>query len=382
MKNYQYNHWDIYRKEKKIIIKNLLNGKIFETDILPKHNILGKINIPLSNLCTMNCLYCSEAEMNTKNPMVTSFEIGTSIIDAYFDFIRNKNDIEIVCLSFDYGGEPMCAFSALIQLSHYFRNQCAAYHKHSIIQMTTNGVWDTNLVDDVLMVVDEIIFSIDGNKEIHDKYRKYKNEESCFNLIVENAKKVYSAGKLKQISSVITLDTISNYTDYAKFFMENFSGTSIKVHAVMITGNAKLNELKKILLEIWSQFIIQIKQIVGDSITILNSKPDKDVFYAYFFGCEHMCMTNWFYWLNGTITCCTDRDYEPYIIGKVEKNIVNMNYERMHLLQNNNYIENITKCNDCLAKYYCSGGCSKFDNINCKRRIHKYAKLLIEKARL
>lgn len=384
MNSYQYDHWHILRKKRRIVIEDLTNGKKKEIVLPQKNIVLGKINIPLSNICTMNCVYCSEAESNARKPINTNIETAKEIIDAYFRFIHSKNNIENVRLSFDYGGEPMCMFSTLKELSSYFRIQCDIYKRQGIIQMTTNGVWDTSLVEKLLMAVDEIIFSIDGNSEMHDKYRKYKIKKHSFDLIIENAKKIYAAGKLKQISSVITSDTINKPAEYAKFFVDNFPGTTIKMGPVIITGGAKANEMEKIPFITWLQFVEHIKKLTQNSITILNSKPDKDVFFSYSYGCEHMCMTNWFYWLNDTITCCTDRDNDVYIIGTILGNNVKMNFDLMYLLENKNYIENISECDDCLAKYYCSGGCPTIrgKTINCDRRIDKYAKLLIERTGL
>lgn len=384
MESYKYKHWEILRKDKTIIITDSLGKLIYKAELSPKKNVLGKINIPLSNLCTMKCIYCSEYESNKKEPVITSIETAEAVIDSYFRFIVERENIQSVCLSFDYGGEPMCMFRTLVQLSHYFRRKCETFHKHGVVQMTTNGVWHTELVDDVLNTVDEVIFSIDGYKELHDKYRRYKSEKSGFDLIVKNARMVYKAGKLKQISSVITVDTISNCEKYAKFFLENFPGTTIKTNAVIITEEVKSNGIEKIPYATWNQFIDDMKQITQGSIEILNSKPDKDILLSYSYGCEHMQMINWFYWLNGTITCCMDREMSSYVIGILDKNRVNMNQTLMESLESQNYIENISKCRDCFAKYYCSGGCPKFrnDGINCDRRRKKYAKLLIERARL
>ena len=57
--------YSVYRDKLNIIVETNENKKLVFP--LKKQNIAtGKINIPLSNLCTMNCLYCSEAEYNQK----------------------------------------------------------------------------------------------------------------------------------------------------------------------------------------------------------------------------------------------------------------------------------------------------------------------------
>lgn len=340
---------------------------------------LAKINIPLSNICTMKCLYCSEAEYS-KNAVVNKEKYIIQILDEYFDWIEQYKYIEEVRLSFDYGGEPLCQFDLLKKTVLYFRKKCAIYEKTPFVMMTTNGTWNVKLINDILDFVDEIIVSIDGPKEIHDKYRKYKCEESKYELIVSNAKAIMASGKLKHISTVVTRDTVLKTKEYAEFLLDNFAGSTVKVAAVILTGDAVNNSIDKISFNEWNYFISELRNIVGDKIALIDSKPEKKIDVRYEYGCEHMRMHNWFCWLDGSITCCTDREKDLYEIGRLIDDKIVINYDKMLELKNGNFIEHIEKCSNCIAKYYCTGGCPDFRDkkINCTRRIEKYAKLLIK----
>ena len=180
----------VYRNESTIFIETLDGARkeIILNDIIDK---TGNINIPLSNACTLNCLYCSEARYNEKHSITISKEVAFQIIDAYFVWIRNYPSITEVNLSFDYGGEPVCKIDLLECISTYFRKKCAENNYKSVVMMTTNCTWDADLLPRVLESVDEIIVSIDGPKQLHEKYRINKSGSSSFELILKNALAIY-----------------------------------------------------------------------------------------------------------------------------------------------------------------------------------------------
>lgn len=383
MKEYNENGYRVQREKSKIIVEKD-NGQKSLFDLVEKSSSIGKINIPLSNICTMECLYCSEAEYNRKQRISLDSHISHEIIDAYIEWISNYPEIKEVRLSFDYGGEPVCQLNILEDVVCYFRKKCQMQELKSIVLLTTNGAWDKKLLPRVIDCADEIIVSLDGPKALHEKYRKYKNECSVFDLIVKNTLEIKRVGKLKHISSVITQDTIKQPEKYIRFFMELFPYSTIKISAVIMTGNAIKNGVERVPLKDWKKFVCEINHIVDGKITIIDSKPEKKCDYKYIYGCEHMRMTNWFYWLDGKISCCTDRENTNYYIGYVKDEILKMDYLLMHKLKKYNAVENIEKCKGCLAKYYCCGGCPEFreDKLNCEKRVEKYAKIFIQKSKI
>ena len=270
------------------------------------------------------------------------------------------------------------------EVAYYFRNKCRENNLVSTILMTTNGAWKNELLPRVLDCVDEIIVSLDGPKEMHEKYRKCKGENSVFDIIVKNSMAINKARKLKHISSVITHDAIIFSKQYIKFFIDLFLGSVIKTAAVIVTGDAITNGIEKVSLADWDTFISEIKSIADGKITIIDSKLEKKTEYMYTYGCEHMRMTNWFCWLDGKILCCTDRENSKYYFGYVENHILKLNYEFMNGLKIYNDVENLDKCSECIAKYYCYGGCPHFRDgkLNCERRVEKYARMFIQKAKM
>lgn len=379
MSEYIYNDFQIVRRDNTIVIMNDRRSEIKKIILKPDLNLSAKLNISLSNMCTMKCKYCSEADYIRQGNKIISETDVYVIIDMYFLYILKMPYVKNIRLSFDYGGEPVCKLDILEKASFYFRNKCNQYGKNAIVQMTTNAAWDSELLPRIFAAVDEIIVSIDGYKELHEKYRVHKSSVSVFDIILNNTKLIYQNKRLTQISSVITKDTLENAEEYILFFKDNFPGTVVKMRAVITTGDAQNNNFERISLGDWKNFIYTVEILADGKLEILDSKPEKSLFTIHEYGCENMQMINWFYWLDGTITCCSDRKKRSYIIGKLENNNIILDYDFMDKISTENHIENISNCKTCIAKYYCAGGCPSFRNekINCDKRIRKYAEYLI-----
>lgn len=381
MEEYTYDQLRIMRYNNCISIFDD-NYLIKRLELLPENITLGKINIPLSNVCTMKCKYCSEADYIREEIRVMAEEDAYLIIDSYLEYIRGNSEIQSVRLSFDYGGEPVCQLKALENISEYFRKTCNKYGRQPTVEITTNCAWHESLLQRILSATDEVIVSIDGYKELHEKYRIHRSEGSVFSTIMNNAKSIYCSGKLKQISSVVTEDTLADVEHYINFLRENFPNGSVRMSPVIVTGDAENNGIERIPFSYWIKFTNTARNLANGKLKILDTKPEKSLTTMHHYGCEHMQMTNWFCWLDGKITCCTDRDTDIYVIGILDNHVLKMDYEKMSSFIEKNYVENIVKCDKCLAKYYCAGGCPSFRDgtLNCNRRIEKYAKLLVEKA--
>ena len=345
-------------------------------------NNTARLNISLSNICNLKCSYCSEGNYINKPPQVISVSDSFMVIDSYIKYILdNCTDykIDTIILSFDYGGEPVLKLDILEKISEYFKKICSTYSIKSIVQMTTNCAWDSLLLDRVCSALDEIIVSIDGYEELHNKYRINSSNYS-FNTIIYNAKKINERKKMKYISIVITMDCISHYKEYINFFIDNFYNSYIKISPVLFRGSAIKNNIDKIQYVEWNNFVKNILSISNDKIKILDTKPEKTFSKLYLYGCEYIKLIDWFFWTNGKITCCTDRDYDKLTIGLCKNHNLEIYYDLMNKLIFENNVENIETCKDCIAKYYCSGGCVKFRNskLNCEKRINKYLNMIID----
>ena len=138
MKGFFENGYQVLREGKHIIVKSDEKNEI-KFELMQECVKLGKLNLPLSNNCTMQCLYCSEAEYIREHKEVLNEKIAFQVIDAYFEWIKRYSNLETVRLSFDYGGEPVCQLGLLEKISNYFRNKCKEQNRMSSVLMTTKS---------------------------------------------------------------------------------------------------------------------------------------------------------------------------------------------------------------------------------------------------
>jgi len=380
MIEYQYKNYSLALIENDILITDNNTGLIKRIPLAEENKSLGKINIPLSNKCNMQCLYCGEAYYMEGEHKKIDIGFAFSAIKAYLRYIKYKAiEITKIQLSFDYGGEPVCELDNLEKIAGFFREECLKEEFTPIVQITTNGVWNSKMLPRIIETVDEVIVSLDGYKELHDKYRICKSGTAVFEQAACNARELYNLKKLKQFSCVITQDSIDNYEKLADFFAAEFPKTTVKMNPVIYTGSAVKNDVKRISVKEWNSFMKKIIERAGDKLKIIDCRPEKSPDKKYLYGCGYMDMTSWFCWIDKRITCCTDRDSEDYVIGIYEDNRLIMNEDLMSRLYSDNNVLNIEKCASCIAKFYCAGGCPKFRYglIDCDRRKEKYAGILI-----
>lgn len=376
----QVNGYSLVRTANEIIVHDIRNGTEATMTLVPPDDIVGKLNIQLSNICNMRCGYCSEGAYNKHDKQEVCIEDAQAVITAYLKHVISLPwAIHTVRLSFDYGGEPFCQLSRMVNIVGFFRKECAQKGITPLVQVTTNGVWSAGNLDIIRSFVDECIISIDGPRELHEKYRVPARGESVFDLIVNNAHNIYELGKLYQLSAVVTQNTIAHIPEFTSFFVDEFPNATVRIRPVMVMGEALEHGVQKIPLKVWREFVSEVRRLSGNRLRIIDTKPEKSLRTLYQYGCEYMNAASWFYWLDGNISCCSERESTQYRIGRCEFGRIEIDEDALVQLRSENNIEVLPQCSDCLAKYYCAGGCSKLrTQINCDIRRMKYAKLLIK----
>lgn len=153
------------------------------------NNTLTNLCLEVTQQCNMRCIYCSysgkfpykRAHNNTR----MSFNIAKRAIDF---FLTHSKESEGKFISF-YGGEPLLNF-ALIR-------KCIAYMNEKSDEkiyfgITTNGTLLNEEMIKFLLQTNkvQITISLDGPKEIHDRYRKFPSGEGTYDFIINNIKKI------------------------------------------------------------------------------------------------------------------------------------------------------------------------------------------------
>ena len=136
--------------------------------------------------CNLRCRYCfaDEGAYHAKREFM-SLETARRAIDF---LIEQSGSRRILETDF-FGGEPLMNFDVVKQTVRYAKEQAAKRGKKFLFTLTTNGLL---LKDDVAEFLnremENVVLSLDGRKEVHDAVRKTANGKGSFDLVIENLK--------------------------------------------------------------------------------------------------------------------------------------------------------------------------------------------------
>ncbi len=157
------------------------------TFLLPYYlkNKMHQLILQVTQCCNLRCSYCTYSG-SYKNRLhsnsIMTIETAEQAIDF---FMKRTKDIMNVSVSF-YGGEPMLNLALIKHCVDYIKKRY--YGKSIDFGMTTNGtLLDVNSITFLANNRFDLIISLDGPKEIHDKNRRFaKNGEGSFSVIMDN----------------------------------------------------------------------------------------------------------------------------------------------------------------------------------------------------
>ena len=124
----------------------------------------------VSHDCNLRCRYCfaSTGDFGTGHRMTMDFETAKRAIDFVIAKSGHRRNIEVDF----FGGEPLMNFDVVKRLVTYARSVEKERGKHFRFTLTTNGVLiDDDVIDFANREMSNVVLSLDGRKEIHDRLR-------------------------------------------------------------------------------------------------------------------------------------------------------------------------------------------------------------------
>ena len=153
-------------------------GKLFAPDTFApmagqlKQKTAGVVKalcLHIAHTCNLNCSYCfaSQGKYHGERA-VMSYEVGKRALDFLMENSGTRRNLEVDF----FGGEPLMNFQVVKDLVAYARSIEKEKGKNFRFTLTTNGV----LVDDDVIQwanreCSNVVLSLDGRKEIHDRFR-------------------------------------------------------------------------------------------------------------------------------------------------------------------------------------------------------------------
>lgn len=153
----------------------------------------------ITESCNLRCKYCiySGAYQGQRkhNAKTMSFASARKALNRFL-----KSSKDEVHISF-YGGEPLLAFNLIKQIIEYAEPTTT---KQIHWSMTTNATLMTPEIAEYLLQKQFLLtVSLDGPREIHDRYRVYPNGKGTFTKIIKNLTYLHSLDEEYFKSNVI-----------------------------------------------------------------------------------------------------------------------------------------------------------------------------------
>ncbi len=137
--------------------------------------------------CNLRCKYCfaDTGEYHMHSRSLLSAETGKKALDWLVSHSGNRRNLEVDF----FGGEPLMNFGVIKEVVAYGRELEKKHGKVFKFTTTTNAVlMNDEIMDFLNREMDNVVISIDGRRDVHDRMRPTPNGKGSYDLIIEKAK--------------------------------------------------------------------------------------------------------------------------------------------------------------------------------------------------
>ncbi len=351
-------------------IEELKNeGKLFTSDdyadlafdFKARNTVVKALCLHVAHTCNLNCEYCfaSQGKYHGDRALM-SFEVAKQAIDFLIENSGSRRNLEVDF----FGGEPLMNFEVVKEITAYCRSIEKEKGKNFRFTLTTNGVLlDDEVIDFANKECHNVVLSLDGRKEVHDRLRKTVNGVGSYDVIVPKFK--HFVERRGNRGYYMRGTFTHNNTDFTNdiFHMADLGFTELSMEPVVCPPDDPYALTYDDLPVLFEQYEILAKDMLrrekeGTPITFYHYMLDLGsgpCIYKRISGCgsgtEYMAVTPW-----GDLYPCHQFVGDPkYLLGNVYDGVTNTAVQDEFKLCNA-YAR--PDCKDCWAKLYCSGGCA------------------------
>ena len=329
-------------------------------DFKARNTVIKALCLHVAHTCNLNCTYCfaSQGKYHGDRALM-SFEVGKQAIDFLIAHSGTRTNLEVDF----FGGEPLMNWEVVKQIVTYARSQEPIHHKNFRFTLTTNGVLvDDEVIEFANKEMSNVVLSLDGRKEVHDRLRKDYAGNGSYDLIVPKFQKFARArgDKSYYIRGTFTHNNVDFTNDI--FHMADLGFTELSMEPVVCAPGDPYALTEEDMPVLFDQYELLAKEMLrrkkeGRGFTFYHYMLDLThgpCIYKRISGCgsgtEYMAVTPW-----GELFPCHQFVNEPeYSLGNVWDGVTNEKVRNEFKLCNA-YAR--PECQDCWAKLYCSGGC-------------------------
>ena len=330
-------------------------------DFKKRRTVVKALCLHIAHDCNLACKYCfaEEGEYHGRRALM-SFEVGKKALDFLVANSGNRVNLEVDF----FGGEPLMNWDVVKRLVEYGRSLEPAYNKKFRFTLTTNGVLlNEEILEFANKEMSNLVLSIDGRKQIHDRMRPFRGGQGSYDLIVPKFQR--AAESREQLNYYVRGTFTRNNLDFSEdvLHLADLGFKQISVEPVVAPPEADYSIREEDLPKLKEEY----DKLAAE---MLRRKREGNGFQFFHFmidleggpcvakrlsgcgsGTEYLAVTPW----GDLYPCHQFVGNEKFLMGNVEEGILREDI-RDRFKCCNVYAKE--KCRDCFARFYCSGGCA------------------------
>jgi uncharacterized protein len=346
------------------------SGKLFSPDTFEsmagalKEKTAGVVKalcLHIAHTCNLNCSYCfaSQGKYHGERA-VMSFEVGKRALDFLVENSGTRRNLEVDF----FGGEPLMNFQVVKDLVAYARSIEKEKGKNFRFTLTTNGVLvDDNVINWANEECSNVVLSLDGRKEVHDRFRVDYAGNGSYDKIVPKFQKFVEkrGGKDYYMRGTFTHHNPDFLNDIKTMLDLGFNELSMEPVVCAKGDPSELtDEDLPVVLQQYEKLaeLILKKDKEGNPFTFYHYMIDLTggpCIYKRISGCgsgtEYMAVTPW----GDLYPCHQFVGEEKFKLGDIYSGVTNKAIQNEFMACN---VYAHEECRDCWARLYCSGGCA------------------------
>ena len=330
-------------------------------DFKNRNTVVKALCLHVAHTCNLSCSYCFASQGRyCGDRALMSFEVGKRAMDFLIENSGTRRNLEVDF----FGGEPLMDWDVVKQLVNYARSVEKQHNKNFRFTLTTNGLLvDDDVIEFANKEMHNVVLSLDGRKEVHDKLRRTVGGHGSYDVIVPKFQKFVQSRNNTgyYVRGTYTHDNIDFTKDI--FHMADLGFTELSMEPVVCDPKEPYALTEADLPVLFEQYEILAKDMLrrekeGKPITFYHYMIDLTggpCVYKRVTGCgsgtEYMAVTPW-----GELFPCHQFVGDPaYSLGDIWKGVTHPEVQDK-FRKCNAYAR--PDCKDCWAKLYCSGGCA------------------------
>lgn len=323
--------------------------------------VVKALCLHVAHTCNLNCSYCfaSQGKYHGRRA-VMSLETGKRAIDFLIASSEGRRNLEVDF----FGGEPLMNLDVVKGIVEYARSLEADAGKNFRFTLTTNGMLiDDDVIDFANREMSNVVLSLDGRREVHDRYRVDYQGKGSWDVIVPKFQRLVKArgGRNYYMRGTFT-HANPDFVEDIKVMLElGFDELSMEPVVCSKDDPSALDEKDIELVcaqyEELAQLMLQRRR-ENKPFTFYHYMLDLEdgpCIYKRISGCgsgtEYLAVTPW----GDLYPCHQFVGEERFRLGDIWRGVTNTELQGEFKSCN---VYSRKECCDCWARLYCSGGCS------------------------